>query len=391
MKQHVPWFRCAAVAASLWTLFGFLAPVSEAEVAAAVAESSGLILAAEGEARMPVCISKEASPKTRALAEELANFLCRISGAEFVVEIGDGSHGIVLGTLAQFPDAALEKPLAVRNGFDGKEAFAIRTESHRLRLIGATEQGASHAVFALLEALGCRWFFQSPEWELVPSTPTLRVDLNRDDRPAILARRIWYGGGPFEHDPKSRPILDYAAWTRRNRLAQSFTINCGHVWQTIIAENKALFEEHPDYLALTGGKRQGEQLCVSNPGVREIAVRWAVEYLQKHPEADMVSMEPSDGGGQCECEECAKLGTVSERAFLLANEVARAVAKEHPGKMVGLYAYNEHSEPPSFALESNVYVQLTAGFTRGRYTFDELLELWPQKCRNMGFYEYLSV
>ena len=38
-----------------------------------------------------------------------------------------------------------------------------------------------------------------------------------------------------------------------------------------------------------------------------------------------------------------------------------------------------------------MYVQLTAGFTRGRYTFDELLELWPQKCKNMGFYEYLSV
>jgi hypothetical protein len=38
-----------------------------------------------------------------------------------------------------------------------------------------------------------------------------------------------------------------------------------------------------------------------------------------------------------------------------------------------------------------VYVQLTAGFTRGQYTHDQLLELWPKKCKNLGFYEYFSV
>ena len=75
----------------------------------------------------------------------------------------------------------------------------------------------------------------------------------------------------------------------------------------------------------------------------------------------------------------------------LANEVGRAVAKEYPGKLVGLYAYNEHAEPPSFSLEPNVYVQLTAGFIRGRYSLEELLEIWPKLCRNMGFYEYFSV
>jgi hypothetical protein len=105
----------------------------------------------------------------------------------------------------------------------------------------------------------------------------------------------------------------------------------------------------------------------------------------------MVSVEPSDGDGQCECENCKKLGSVSDRVFGLANEVAREVEKKYPGKLVGLYAYNEHSEPPSFGLEPNVYVQLTAGFIRGRYSLDELIDLWPRKCKNLGFYEYFSV
>src|SRR5687767_11086143 len=105
----------------------------------------------------------------------------------------------------------------------------------------------------------------------------------------------------------------------------------------------------------------------------------------------MVSMEASDGGGHCECEMCAKLGSYSNQVFDLANHVAKAVAAKHPGKMVGVLAYNEHSEPPTFDLEPNVYVQLTAGFTTGKYTFDELMDLWPKRSRNMGFYDYYSV
>ena len=98
----------------------------------------------------------------------------------------------------------------------------------------------------------------------------------------------------------------------------------------------------------------------------------------------MVSLETSDGSDHCECEPCQQLGSISERAFGLANEAARAIAKEFPGKMVGMYAYNDHCEPPSFALEPNVYVQSTAGFIRGRYTFDELMEIWPQALPQPG-------
>ena len=132
--------------------------------ATAGAAPTGLLLAEGGRARQPVVISPRASAATRAVAAELAAYLRRMTGAAFEVTPGDGSRGIVLGTLAEFPDPALAKALEVRNGFDGKEGYAIRTDLARLRLLGATELGASHAAFALLEALGCRWFFPAPEW-----------------------------------------------------------------------------------------------------------------------------------------------------------------------------------------------------------------------------------
>ena len=99
-------------------------------------------LAADGKALLPIVISPLASQGTKDIAAELAGYLGRVTGAEFTVQTGDGAEGIVLGTLVQFPDAALEQPLAIHDTYNGKEAYIIRTESKRVRLIGATDLGA---------------------------------------------------------------------------------------------------------------------------------------------------------------------------------------------------------------------------------------------------------
>lgn len=354
-----------------------------------------ILLAEGGKARMPIVISTNATAETKAVAAELAKYLERISGARFEVKAGDGADGVVLGTWQEFPNTSLKRALEIRNTYDGREAYAIRTEPRRLLLIGGSELGASHAAFRFLEMLGCRWFFPAPEWEVIPSIRTLRFKGEETSRPAILSRRIWYGWGSFSDKtpPAGRTSASqaYKDWARHNRMAGSFEINAGHAWENIIDQNKKTFQEHPEYYALVKGTRKGPQFCVSQRAVREMAVEYARRYFKRRPGADMVSMEPSDGGGMCECEDCKKLGSISERVFGLANDVAKVVGKEFPGKMVGLYAYNEHCEPPSFELEPNVYVQLTAGFITGRYTFEELMELWPKRCKNMGFYEYFSV
>src|SRR5262249_4456009 len=121
------------------------------------AEPAELPLAANGKALVPVVVSEKASPATKQVANELAGYLGRITGAKFEVTTGDGSKGIVLGTIAEFPSPVLAPALAIRDAYDGREAFAIRTEPARVLLIGATDLGASHAAFRFLEALGCRW------------------------------------------------------------------------------------------------------------------------------------------------------------------------------------------------------------------------------------------
>src|SRR5262249_42888902 len=62
-----------------------------------------------------------------------------------------------------------------------------------------------------------------------------------------------------------------------------------------------------------------------------------------------------------------------------------------PGKMVGMYAYSEHSDPPDFAMEPNVHVQLAAGYNYGRYSHEQLVELWPKVAKNFGGHLYISL
>lgn len=399
-----PHLRPVAVTSALLILPWFGGPACSAPVGGvhitpvtrnATVSKVTLPLARNGRALLPVVISPQASESTKAAAAELATYLQRISGAHFEVKTGDGTIGIVLGTVREFPTPSLDQALAIYNTFDGKEAYAIRTRPNRLLLLGATDRGASHAVFRLLEELACRWFFPNPNWEIVPQMSNLSFGRDITDRPAFLSRNIWYAWGLFNdngHPRGKSAAQDYADWKRHNNMAESFVVNAGHALFQVIDQNKAEFDRHPEYYALTGGKRQGPQIELGNPAVRRMVVDYALKYFKDHPDADMVSLDPADGGGYSESEESRKLGTPGDAIFGMANEVARALQKAYPDqhKMVGLYAYNWHSDPPPFALEPNVYIQLTMAFNGGKMTLPELLEAWPQKARNLGFYAYFS-
>ena len=96
------------------------------------------------------------------------------------------------------------------------------------------------------------------------------------------------------------------------RATSGVTLSTGHAYDGIIARNKAAFAEHPEYLGLVGGERKSTKLCVSNPGLRRLVIEDALTQLAKDPRPDSVSVDPSDGLGWCECEDCRAIGSVSD-------------------------------------------------------------------------------
>jgi len=126
------------------------------------------------------------------------------------------------------------------------------------------------------------------------------------------------------------------------------------------------FDAHPEYFALVDGerRRQGAQLCLTNPDVLEIATERVKEWMRDAPEATIFSVSQNDGeGGFCECPACAALdereGSHAGTMINFANSIAAAVEEEFPDKYIDTLAYFYSMKPPAtIRPRHNVIVRL---------------------------------
>lgn len=119
-------------------------------------------------------------------------------------------------------------------------------------------------------------------------------------------------------------------------------------------------------------------------------VEASLEQLRAHPEELSVSADPSDGGGWDESEEARAIGGPSNQAVFLANQVAEAVQAEFPGRFVGMYAYNEHAEPPTIPLAPNIFILVTTAFRGTNLSLAEQMAGWQAMGATLGIRDYLS-
>ncbi len=353
---------------------------------AGLAEEPAVVrLVADGRALLPVVVAADASDRVRQAAQTLAAYLGRISDARFEVRTGDGTTGLALGLPAHFPTVPIQKPWDVKDP-TRREDYLLRSHPQGVYLLGASDLAVEHAVWDFLYRLGHRQFFPGETWEVVPHTRDLRIAVDTQEHPSYYARRIWYGYGAADYARQP-----YADWCARNRAAAGIELRSGHAYDGILQRNKAEFARHPEYLGLVGGRRKSSKFCISNPGLRQLVVADALAQFARDPSLPSISVEPSDGGGWCECEQCRALGSISDRAVLLANEVAAAVEAKYPGKYIGMYAYSQHSPPPTIRVHPRVVIGVATAFVSGGYTVDQLLDGWHRQGATLGIREYYSV
>jgi len=348
-----------------------------------------IALAKNGQPLQSVVVASNASERTRVAAAELAEYLGRITGARFNVESGDGSTGLAVGSHTDFPALKLDALFERGNPFR-LDDYLLRTHARGAWLIGAGENAAHLAVWDFLHHLGYRLYFPTDTWEVIPRKPNLTATLDQLERPHFVTRQAPRGAPHGDRKLQER-------WEVRNRIASSFTLSTGHAYGAIIKANKKTFEAHPEYYALVNGSRVpgthgNTKVCVSNPGLRKLFVDHAVNTMRANPGSQSISMDPSDGGNWCECEACRAFGSVTDRALTLANEVAAAINQLGLGaKYVGIYAYNQHSPPPSIRVHPNVVVSIATSFIRGGFTVEKLVEGWQVKGATIGIREYHDV
>lgn len=353
----------------------------------AAANPPTVTLAEDGRAVMAVATASDASEEVVEAADTLAAYLEHISGASFERTQGTGDGSIVIGLLDDFADLPFEAAFGTQ-AFD-REDYVLRSTEQELYLIGATPHAVHNAVWDLLYRFGYRQFFPPDAWEIIPEQRTLRIAIDEYQRPDYYNRNVWTGHHWNDH----RTL--HERWQRRNRTASAFTLHTGHAYGGIIRSNQEAFDENPEFYAKVDGKREhigaDTKFCIANDALRELVVAHAERTMRDDPARDSISMDPSDGSQWCECEDCAEMGSVSDRVVILANEVAEAINDLGLGdKYVGIYAYASHSPPPSPEVEvhPNLIVSISTRFIRGGYTAEELIEQWGARAAVLGLREH---
>ena len=350
-----------------------------------------------GKPILPVLTGSTTEP-----VRELQTYLNRITGAQFQVAPGrPGKAGLFVGLATDFPWLNLGNVEAL-----GYEGFILKSDGKSIYLVGQEPLGVQRAVTTFLHEIGCRWFFPGSVWEVMPSKKTIAGSWDVRQKPSFPSqRRIWYGYGTNAKNEKEKE-----EWDRHNRMGGLFEIRIGHTWHGL--DPKKDFDQHPEWFALSNGKRQPSKPCYSHPAVIQRAIDYALRQAANGNR--VISMSPPDGLGYCECERCRAIfqgatpsedhGTLfakrpdglvvnitSESFFHVVNEVAKAVGEKYPDVLVGTYAYSAYSHPPSFDLRPNVFIQTSTSFRRTSLSREEQIAAFGKRTRHLGIRDYYSV
>ena len=361
------------------------------------------------------------------LAEELRHYLAklgatdpstiqRFSLAELAVSDGPPVR-LVVGHAALLP--GIVDPA----WFQGPESYAIhavqRSGVTTIILSGYDTAGTVYAVYEFLERLGCRWYAQGTDGEVIPQKDRLEYPVTAYQGKPFLRKR---GGTALASSP------DMLLWAARNKLNATFYTDLrrfpmakmlgfidfegGHLsWKMLnpddaypytLANNPYAFvtdpstnttggedrdtdgtltyyEAHPEWFGYdaTRGVRDVwhpdeprgltvlRNFCISNETGRNVWIQRALEDIRNRPYLDTIYIDLNDTPRFCECAECVRR-TPSDWNLLLMCELARAVDQTGLKTKIGInfYTYTRTDVPPSepVNLTEAEYARLEASY-----------------------------
>ncbi len=270
------------------------------------------------------------------------------------------------------------------DGAVGREALQVRTAADGVYLVGSTSHALRNGAWALLRRFGYRQYFPGTLWEVVPQLERVGGQWNFDVRPPFRMRYLWSGFGVW-----SALQDDWDDWQAKVGLAHSEQLNSTHAYARLQSRLEAQFAEHPEWRPVDAAGVPTNKLCVFSPGLEETLLDYYLSVLRTEPTRTSVSVEPSDGGGWLSCGTDEDAASVSDRAVTLANFIGDGLQAEFPGRVAAMYAYNEHSPPPTIDVSPNVAVMVATAFIKGE--FDELVEGWRERGARIGVRDYWAV
>lgn len=322
-------------------------------------------LAVGGKSDYVILVGEKADVTERFAAEELQEYVEKITGAKLpIVTDAGNSPFVAVGAVTG---------LNVPSRWDGDDGYQIRTVGSNIALKGAIPRGTLYAVYDFLERLGWRWFSPDAEGmkghsEYVPSKPTLTIEpIYVLEQPLMKYRRRdpagWYSPNSWDL------IIDFIAKSRANTIAlhsevyepsrdqikrelakRGLMLEVGkHSVMPQLLPQKRYFGAHPEWYGMIDGKRTDQFRVVfetTNPEAVATFANNVVAYLKTRPEIDVFQLWPPDMCKWSESPESLAAGSPGERMAKLVGQVSKAVKSAGLRTKVATIAYEKIVAPP---------------------------------------------
>ncbi len=310
-------------------------------------------------------------------ANELQKYIKQMSGAELKVVVSDQKTDRSIGVYAPQSQLVIVP----------KEQCQIHSDGGQIRLIGAGEgRNILYATYQFLESIGCRFLapqldhYQSSA-EFIPKKRDISFDgIDRNEKPVLAYRKLYVEEGHSHDITNLKQMAEWMPKVGYNVLVvptnyqgagkvkwdnwrvdltpelkkRDITIEVGgHGYQNFInaeMEDGTLFKKHPEWFGQDAkGNRRPEKsyvFCTSNPDAVAYLTNNVVTYVKDRPEIQIFDFWPPDGAKWCECDQCKKLGTPSDRQAILVNHVREAAQSVRPDLRLEIIAYHTALLPP---------------------------------------------
>jgi len=346
-------------------------------------------------------------------ALELKNFLVKVTDLQEDEIVFAGDKELPeSGDIFVIGSSESNKQLRKSDGqFENDQCYKIKTKKDNGRLItyikGADRIGTLYGVYEYLTRLGIRFYGLGDKGTVYPDEKVKLIEeIDVTESPDYLSRGFW-----ISKPPQKNP--DMHLWMARNKInfwtmmdkdihtLKKLGINLcvgGHMNQIEFLNPKTqypynhpkfkgdedkpkdpykiskeytgdtdddgkltYFEAHPEWYALIKGKRSsrfawnGDNFCTSN---RDASAEFAKNMAEavaggKWKYADIIYFWMFDGGHWCECENCKKQGSITDRFLLLVDVVFKEFDKlKKQGRLnrdiqISPLAYLETIETPT--------------------------------------------
>ena len=333
-----------------------------------------------------------------AVAADMADLLSAATGTKYVSSpyINRSKEGIYL---------LLDSNLALSSN---ESAIISSDGSTNLVIRAKYITGISYAVYTYLDKLGFRFYLPGKNWIITPKLTGIYLQVfDKVEWKPYFKNRIMSisGGMPSIKglDDQNNNSMEWNIWYRRNRMGSEFLGIGGHIGEEFNMENRQAIEKDSLILAPVQGRRQYNtfgKLDPTYPKAVKMFIDWAVEKYRLEniqtpyflPWHKYQSVDPGDGLDYCHTAACElKFKTVSDQAFFIANEAAKAIRVKYPTAGVSLYAYTERADTPAFRLEPNVHVGIVSTAFQSVDLPAGLVKRWVSKTPHVTLYDYINI